>query len=259
MTALLEVKEVAVAFGGVRAVDGVSLHVDQGEILTIIGPNGAGKTSIINLISRVYNPAAGRILFQGTDITRLPAHRVAALGIVRTFQNIELFDRASVLQNLLLGFHVARRTSLFSELLFLPSAARQEEEARLRAEQVIDFLELQQWRDQPAGSLPYGVRKVVELARALVARPRLLLLDEPSSGLNVEETGDMVFWIRDIRDRFGTTIVMVEHDMRLVAAVSDRVVAMNQGRVLSTGTAAQVQHDPAVVEAYLGRQRHGTA
>jgi branched-chain amino acid transport system ATP-binding protein len=251
---LLEVRELSVAFGGVRAVDSVSFTVLPGEIFTIIGPNGAGKTSVVNLVSRVYDAADGSISFAGADIGSLPAHLVARRGISRTFQNIELFERATVLQNLLLGCYVDRRTMLWQELAFLPRALRQEQESRLRVEEVIDFLEIQQYRDQMAGDLPYGVRKVVELARALVMRPKLLMLDEPSSGLNVEETDDMVYWIRDIRDQLGITVLMVEHDMRLVAAVSDRVMAMNQGRVLKLGDAREVQTDAAVIEAYIGRK-----
>lgn len=255
MAPMLEATDLALAFGGVRAVDGVSFAVQPGEVFTIIGPNGAGKTSIVNLVSRIYTANSGSILFDGVDIGGLPAHVVARRGLARTFQNIELFDRASVLQNLLLGCYASRRTGLWEELAFLPGAARQEEASRRRVEEVIDFLEIQQYRDQLAGGLPYGVRKVVELARALVTKPKLLLLDEPSSGLNVEETDDMGFWIRDIRDQLGITVVMIEHDMRLVSAVSDRVMAMAQGRVLRLGTPREVQRDPAVMEAYLGRKQ----
>ena len=232
--------------------DGVSFEVERGSIFTIIGPNGAGKTTIFNLISRINDPSAGTIFFEGKDITRVLANQVARLGIARTFQNIELFDNANVLQNILVGRHIHIATNLLSEILRLPSFARNEIESRGRVEEVIDFLGLDAYRDSNVGGLPYGVRKMVELGRALAASPRLLLLDEPSSGLNVEETDNIGSWIRDIRDVLGITVLMVEHDMRLVSAVSDRVMALNYGKLLAIGTAAQVQRDPAVISAYLG-------
>ncbi len=243
---------ISVQFGGLRAVDGVSFTVDKGEVFTIIGPNGAGKTTVFNIISRIYNPTAGRVLLEGEEITRLPAHRVAGLGIARTFQNIELFEHATVLQNLLIGAHVHRTTNPLAEALFLPSVKRAEVELREKVEEVIDLLDLAVHRDSMVAGLPYGARKVVELGRALCTRPKLLLLDEPSSGLNVEETEDMAFWIEDISRDLGITVIMVEHDMTLVSRVSDRVMAMNQGRVLAMGSAAEVQRHPAVVEAYIG-------
>ena len=249
---LFAVEELAIAFGGIRAVDGVSFAVESGEVLTIIGPNGAGKTTVFNLISRIYDPDSGRITFAGRDITRTPAHRIAGLGIARTFQNIELFDNASVLANLLLGRHPHSRTGLLANLLFLPSVRRAEREHRRKVEDVIDFLDLQRYRDALVGGLPYGVRKVVELGRALASEPRLLLLDEPSSGLNAEETGDMAFWIADIRRELGITVLMIEHDMSLVGRVSDRVLALNDGRVIAAGTPAEVQRHPEVIKAYLG-------
>jgi branched-chain amino acid transport system ATP-binding protein len=249
---LFQVKDLAVHFGGIKAVDGVSFEVEKGSIFTIIGPNGAGKTTIFNLVSRINDPTAGSIHFEGRDITRVAANRVASLGIARTFQNIELFDNANVLQNILVGCHVHVGTSLLSEILRLPSFKRHEIESRKIVEKIIDFLGLDAYRDSTVGSLPYGVRKMVELGRALAVSPKLLLLDEPSSGLNVEETDNIGSWIRDIRDVLGITILMVEHDMRLVSAVSDRVLALNYGKLLAIGTAAQVQRDPAVISAYLG-------
>lgn len=243
---------ISVQFGGLKAVDGVSFTVDKGEVFTIIGPNGAGKTTVFNIISRIYNPTAGRVLLEGEEITRLPAHRVAGLGIARTFQNIELFEHATVLQNLLIGAHVHRTTNPLAEALFLPSVKRAEVALREKVEEVIDLLDLAVHRDATVAGLPYGARKVVELGRALCTRPKLLLLDEPSSGLNVEETEDMAFWIEDISRDLGITVIMVEHDMTLVSRVSDRVMAMNQGRVLAMGSAADVQRHPAVVEAYIG-------
>ena len=247
-----EADKLSINFGGIRAVDGVSFAVEQGEVFTIIGPNGAGKTTIFNLVSRIYEPSAGRLSFDGTDITNVAPHRIAALGIARTFQNIELFEHATLLQNLLLARHAHKKSGFFSELLFLPSVRRMEVEHREAVEKAIDFLDLQQYRDSLIVNLPYGVRKVTELARALCTDPKLLLLDEPSSGLNVEETEDMAFWIQDIRDLLGITVLMVEHDMSLVSAVSDRVLALNYGRPLALGTPAEVQAHPEVIRAYLG-------
>ena len=239
-------------FGGIRAVDGVSFTVEQGQVFTIIGPNGAGKTTIFNLVSRIYDPHGGRLIFRDEDITRVPPHEIARRGIARTFQNIELFEHATVLQNLLLGRHAHRRSRFVEELLFLPRVRALELAHREAAEKVIDFLDLQPYRDSLIVNLPYGVRKVVEMARALCTEPQLLLLDEPSSGLSVEETADMAFWIQDIRTLLGITVLMVEHDMSLVGAVSDRVLALNYGRALALGTAREVQEHPDVVKAYLG-------
>ena len=249
---LFAAEEIAINFGGIRAVDGVSFAIEKGEVFTIIGPNGAGKTTIFNLMSRIYDPTAGRLMFEGEDITRVPPHRIARLGIARTFQNIELFDHATLLQNLLLARHAHKKSDFFSELLFLPAVRRLEIEHREAVEKVIDFLDLQQYRDSFIVNLPYGVRKVTELARALCTNPKLLLLDEPSSGLNVEETEDMAFWIQDIKNLLGITVLMVEHDMTLVSAVSDRVLALNYGRPLATGTPREVQSHPEVMRAYLG-------
>jgi len=243
---------ISINFGGIRAVDGVSFEAKKGEVFTIIGPNGAGKTTIFNLVSRIYDPSEGRLVFEGNDITRVPPHRIAALGIARTFQNIELFEHASLLQNLLLARHAHKKSGFFSELLFTPAVRRMEVEHREAVEKVIDFLDLQQYRDNLIVNLPYGVRKVTDLARALCTDPKLLLLDEPSSGLNVEETEDMAFWIQDIKNLLGITVLMVEHDMKLVSAVSDRVLALNYGKPLATGTPSEVQGHPEVIRAYLG-------
>jgi branched-chain amino acid transport system ATP-binding protein len=249
---LFKADGLAINFGGIRALDGVTFEVEPGEIFTIIGPNGAGKTTIFNLVSRIYDPSAGRLTFRDEDITRVPPHEIARRGIARTFQNIELFEHATVLQNLLLGRHAHRRSRFVEELLFLPRVRALELEHREAVEKVIDFLDLQPYRDSLIASLPYGVRKVVEMARALCTQPRLLLLDEPSSGLNVEETDGMAFWIQDIRALLGITVLMVEHDMRLVSAVSDRVLALNYGRAIAVGSAREVQEHPEVVKAYLG-------
>jgi branched-chain amino acid transport system ATP-binding protein len=249
---MLEVRDLSVVFGGILAVDKVTFGVKAGEIFTIIGPNGAGKTTIFNLVSRIYNPTGGEIIYDGGVITRVPPQAVARLGIARTFQNIELFEHASVIDNLLVGCHVKGRTGLLADMLFLPSVLRQEMAFRRKVEEIIEFLELEHHRDSPIASLPYGIRKVVEIGRALALDPRLLLLDEPSSGLNPEETEDMVHWIRDIRDDLGVTVIMVEHDMTLVQRVSDRVLALESGHIIALGDPQQVVSDPQVVRAYLG-------
>ncbi len=253
---LLSARALSLRFGGVLAVNQVSFDVRQGEVFTLIGPNGAGKTTVFNLISRLYQPSTGVIDYAAaTGPVRLSdqaAHHIAGLGIARTFQNIELFEHASVLHNLLIGRHTHRQTGLWGDLFFSRRALACELQAREKVERVIDLLDLQHHRDSLVASLPYGVRKIVELARALCTEPRLLLLDEPSSGLNVEETEDMAYWIQDIQQELGITILMVEHDMALVAKVSNRVLAMNQGEILALGTPREVQADPGVIEAYLG-------
>ena len=249
---LLSARNLSVRFGGVLAVNGVSFDVKRGEVFTLIGPNGAGKTTVFNLISRIYTPTTGEIEFEGRKLSALAPHEVAKLGIARTFQNIELFEHATVLQNLLIGRHTHRETGLWSDIFFTPRARRAEVAAREKVEQVIDLLDLQHHRESLVAGLPYGVRKVVELARALCTEPKLLLLDEPSSGHNVEETDDMVFWVRDIQQELGVTVLMVEHDMSLVSKVSDRVLAMNQGETIALGTPREVQADAGVIEAYLG-------
>ena len=249
---LLTASGLSMRFGGVLAVNGVSFDVKRGEVFTLIGPNGAGKTTVFNLISRLYTPTTGDICFEGRKLSALAPHEVASLGIARTFQNIELFEHASVLQNLLIGRHTHRKSNVLSDIFFTGTVRRAELEAREKVEQVIELLDLQHHRDSMVAGLPYGVRKVVELARALSTEPKLLLLDEPSSGLNVEETDDMAFWIRDIQEELGVTVLMVEHDMSLVSKVSDRVLAMNQGEMLARGTPREVQTHPGVIEAYLG-------
>jgi branched-chain amino acid transport system ATP-binding protein len=239
-------------FGGNKVVDGVSFEVRRNEVFALIGPNGAGKTTIFNLISRIYDPTEGTLVFQDHDITGLRPHRVARLGIARTFQNIELFENATLLRNLLVGRHVHGDTSLFADGLFTRRVRDAERAHREKVEDVIDFLDLQRYRDKPIRDLPYGVRKIAEIARALCMEPSLILLDEPSSGLNPEETEDLAFWIQDLRSLRGITVLLVEHDMRLVSDVSDRVLAINSGRMLALGTPAEVLNDPEVARAYLG-------
>lgn len=247
-----EVKDLTIKFGGLTAVDNVSFDIAEGEIFTIIGPNGAGKTTVFNLISRLYTPTGGKIFLRGEDVTALSAQDIAGRGIARTFQNIELFESTSTLQNLLVGRHHHSTTAVWQDILRLRKVRDEEIAHRRAVEEVMDVLRLQKYRDVLIGGLPYGVRKVVEVARALCVGPTLLLLDEPSSGLNVEETDAMAEWILEINRRLGVTILMVEHDMSLVNRVSHRVLALNYGRTMALGTPHDVQTHPDVVAAYLG-------
>ena len=249
---LLTANNLSLSFGGVHAVEDVSFSVNKGEVFSIIGPNGAGKTTLFNLISRIYDASNGSIRFNEQDISQVPTHRIAELGIARTFQNTELFEQETVLRNLLIGQHVHRRTNLLQEFLFLPSARQQELRFRKDVEDVIDLLDLQHYRHQVIANLPYGVRKMVEVARALCLKPRLLLLDEPSSGLNPEETEDLSFQIEDINEELGTTIIMVEHDMNLVSRTSTRVMALADGKLIAVGSPVEIQQHPEVLKAYLG-------
>ena len=249
---LLAAEGLTLTFGGVHAVDNVSFSVEPGEVFSIIGPNGAGKTTLFNLISRIYDANSGSIQFEDNNISTVPTHRIAELGIARTFQNTELFEQETVLRNLLIGKHVHRQTNLLQEFLFLPSVRRQELAFRKEVEDIIDLLDLQHYRHQLIANLPYGIRKMVEVARALCIKPRLLLLDEPSSGLNPEETEDLSFQIEDINEELGTTVIMVEHDMNLVSQVSNRVMALADGKRLAIGTPQEIQQHPEVLKAYLG-------
>jgi branched-chain amino acid transport system ATP-binding protein len=249
---VFSVSDLSLRFGGVQAIGNVSFSVEQGEVFAIIGPNGAGKTSVLNVITRVFDPTQGRVEFEGQDITALPRHKVVHNGIGRTFQNIELFEGGTVLDNLLLGRHRFPHGSFAAQWLWTPSVRAAEAASRDQVEDVIQLLDLMPYRNSPVAGLPYGVRKVVELARALSTQPRLLLLDEPASGLNPEETRELAFWIDDIQKDLGITVIMVEHDMSLVSEAADRVLCMNMGQVLALGTPAEVQSDPAVIAAYLG-------
>lgn len=249
---LLTLENITLTFGGVVAVDNVSFHVGEGEVFALVGPNGAGKSTIFNLISRFYNPVNGDIRFENNSILKRRADQIPTLGIARTFQNIELFEQSTVLQNLLVGRQIHARNGLFSQMIFSRSVRDEERRHRAVVEEVIDFLELQPYRDKYIAGLPYGVRKIVELARALATEPKMLLLDEPASGLSVEETQDMIFWIEDIKKQMGITVLMVEHDMNLVSSVSDRVLALADGKELAIGTPKEVQSHPDVIAAYLG-------
>ncbi len=249
---LLEVDEVSVRFGAIQALDRVSLEIQRGEIVAIIGPNGAGKTTLLNVISGFYHPSEGRIRFEGRDRTRLRPYDVAALGVARTFQNVALFKGMSVLDNIMTGRLLKMRGSFLLEALYWGPAMRQELEHRAFVERIIDFLEIEAIRKAGAGTLPYGLQKRVELARALAAEPKLLLLDEPMAGMNVEEKEDMCRFILGVNDEFGTTIALIEHDMSVVMDISDRVIALDYGRKLADGRPEEVRADQGVIDAYLG-------
>jgi len=249
---LLQVEDITVRFGALLALQEVSLDIRVGEVVAIIGPNGAGKTTLLNVISGFYRPSKGRILFEGRDRTSLRPPDVAALGIARTFQNVALFKGMSVLDNIMTGRNLKMRGTFLLEALYWGPARKQELEHREAVERVIDFLEIQAIRKTPAGRLPYGLQKRVELGRALAAEPTLLLLDEPMAGMNVEEKEDMCRFILDVNLEFGTTIALIEHDMGVVMDISDRVAVLDYGRKIAEGPPELVRKDPAVLDAYLG-------
>lgn len=251
----LRVADLSLSFGGVKAVNSVSFEVRTGELFSIIGPNGAGKTSLLNCLTGFYRPQEGVILFNGENITHLPTHGLVSRGVGRTFQNIELFPGMTVLSNMLLARHSLCGYGLGRALFFLPGVRREEIRHRVVVEELIDFLEMQAIRKKPVGSLPYGLRKRVELGRALALEPKLLVLDEPFAGMNLEEKEDMVRFLSELNGQWGQTMILVEHDMSIVMTISNRVMVLNFGDKLAEGTPEEIQNDPEVIRAYLGDEQ----
>ncbi len=250
----LKINRLSLHFGGIVALQGIDMHVKKGQLHAVIGPNGAGKTSLFNCLSGVYPPTAGEILLEGKNLTGLKPHQIARLGIARTFQNIELFANMNVIDNLLLGRHIHMSSGPLRGALFLGRALDEEIKNRLRVEEIIDFLEIEKVRKNLVGALPYGIQKRVELGRALATGPKILLLDEPAAGMNIEETEDIARFILDIKEDLGITIIMVEHDMRVVMDIADTITVLDFGSKIAQGTPDQIQLDSRVIEAYLGQE-----
>lgn len=249
---ILRAEDIHLSFGAVKAINGVSMEVKEKEVLAIIGPNGAGKTSLLNVINCVYHPQQGHILFEGKDITTLQPHQVAALGIARTFQNLALFRGMTVLENIMAGRDLHMRSNFFSQGFYWGLGQKKDIQIREAAERIIDFLEINEIRKVPAGILPYGLQKRVGLGRALAMEPKILLLDEPMSGMNEEEKEDIARFILDTNEELGITIVLIEHDMGVVMDISERIVVLDYGQKIAEGTAQEIRNDPKVIQAYLG-------
>jgi branched-chain amino acid transport system ATP-binding protein len=259
MNNFFKIDNLSIRFGGLVAVDDVSFTMEEGKIFSIIGPNGAGKTTIFNCINGIYKPSAGSIYFCGNNITGLKPHKIAQYGIARTFQNIELFSNMSTMENIMLGRHLHMNSGVWSGAVIFGKkmkVTKEEIQHREQVEKIIDLLDLQSARDHFVGELPYGKQKLVELGRALALEPKLLLLDEPSAGMNSEEKGDLIFWIKDIQEELGVTILMIEHDMKMVMDISDRILAMNFGRTITEGKPSDVASHPEVLKAYLGDEEN---
>ncbi|MHB8090413.1 MAG: ABC transporter ATP-binding protein [Syntrophales bacterium] len=253
-----KVENLSISFGGLKAVNDISFSVEKNSIFSIIGPNGSGKTTIFNMISGIYKPSHGSIICNGENLVGLSPDHIARKGVARTFQNIELFGKATVMDNLMLGRHLHMKTGVFAGAFLWGRgsfAAKEEIANRKIVEKIIDFLDLQSVRNSYVGNLPYGKRKLVELGRALALEPQVLLLDEPSAGMNTEEKEDLNIWIKDIQADYKVTILLIEHDMKMIMGISDRILAVNQGQKIVEGTAAVVQSHPEVIKAYLGEER----